>query len=177
MASDFIYPRRRKSPEQMAIQMAEGRAKDEAERKANAAYRKIHGTLPVHSTPGFAEREAARQQFMEGTLTVEQAQSIPGIGYQPATQTVFNNPVTEKVPFQSLWPEATVDNPPGGLTPEQTQIWADYGQSGQDYADFPGWAHYADTAAGSQGAASSLTSLGGVLAAGVGVIALMSFLK
>lgn len=170
-----IQPRR--TPEQEAARFAAGRAKAEARKQQSAQYYKLHGEREIHSTPGFAERDAARQQFMEGTLTVEQAQSIPGIGYQPATQTVFNNPVTEKVPFQSLWPEATADNPPGGLTPDQLQIWEDYGQSGQDYADFPGWAHYADTAAGSQGAASSLTSLGGILAAGVGVIALMSFLK
>lgn len=169
-----IQPRR--TPEQEAARFAAGRAEAEARKQQSAQYYKLHGEREIHSTPGFDERQAAREQYLSGQLTDEQAMSIPGVTVgSSALYDVTSGRV--KVPFQSLWPQATIDNPPGGLTPDQLQIWKDYGQSGQDYADFPGWAHYGDTAASSPSAAASLTSLGGVLAAGVGVIVLMSFLK
>jgi len=170
----------RRTPEQEAARFEQGRAEAEARKQQSAEYYKLHGEREIHSTPGFAERQAAREAYLSGNMTAEEATAIPGVtvGSDALYQVTSGR---TKVPFQSLWPEATIDNPPAGLTPEQTTIWQDYGAVNQGYADFPGWSYYsqASDSAGPAGMDQELspTSLPAMLAAGVGLVLLLGLIK
>lgn len=173
-----------RTPEEQALRFEQGRAEAEARRKVSAEYYKLHGEREVHSTPGFEERQAAREAYLAGQITAEEATAIPGVTVgSDALYQVTKGTAPAKISFQDLWPEPTADNPPGGLTPEQTQIWQDWGASGQSYLDFPGWSYFSDlateptTSGNGAAGAGTISGIGGVLAVGVGLVLLMSFIK